>query len=177
MCGVSVVNGYGATFGCAAEMCPSKRGFARVRITDEPGVGDLAQLEIKVALLARRPLGVAGVGAWLRGLLKCALPMPPLPPLQSTNSCPALRQVRDHIQRSDRRRLAVRDSVGVSVPAFWRSRRTLRRRRAATSDRCLGLPHPAADKRSSRCGTGSRCPSRCLPKALPAPAACRRSSP
>ena len=53
ICGCSVVNGYGATLGRAWEMAVSKRGFARVRITDEADFGHDAQFQKKIALVAR----------------------------------------------------------------------------------------------------------------------------
>ena len=53
-----------------------------------PDVGDALQDQPKHAALARCP-GLALRGARLVEVLKCVLPQPPLPPLQSTMRCPS----------------------------------------------------------------------------------------
>jgi hypothetical protein len=76
ICGCSVVNGYGATLGRAREMAVSKRGFARIRITDQADLRHDAQFKKIITLLARfARLGEARRLA--RAVAKLRLPNPP----------------------------------------------------------------------------------------------------
>ena len=53
--GCSVVNGYSATFGFAFEMRAIKRRLSGIRQAHERGVGEQLQMQLDVALVARRP--------------------------------------------------------------------------------------------------------------------------
>ena len=85
--GCSVVNGYGAIFGRAADTA--------ARNVDLPALGRPIR-PMSAISFSRSQIhiswptwpGLAWRGAWLDGPLKCALPKPPLPPFKSTTRWP-----------------------------------------------------------------------------------------
>src|SRR5215470_8893530 len=84
--GWSVVNGYAATFGLAAEIFRNRVDLPAFGYPTNPASAIVRSSSQKCPCSPSSP-SVYWRGARLRELLKCTFPFPPAPPLHSTNSC------------------------------------------------------------------------------------------
>ncbi len=97
------MNGYGATFGCAAEIRRRSVDFPGVRITDQPGVRDRAQFENESPLLAFLALRVLARRTVARAL-EMDISFAALAPVTENKFFVRQSQIRDLLERHLRAR-------------------------------------------------------------------------
>src|ERR1044071_9273451 len=106
--GCSVVNGYAATFGRAAEIFRNSVDLPAFGYPTNAASAIVRSSSRKYPCSPSSP-SVYWRGARLRELLKCTLPLPPVPPRQSRNSSPS--RVRSTIGIADCQLPIAKDST------------------------------------------------------------------